>query len=47
LNGEATGIADIRGKLSEGSKAYYNLNGQRVANPSKGVFIVNGKIVIK
>ena len=26
---------------------YYNLNGQRVANPTKGLYIVNGKKIIK
>lgn len=25
---------------------YYNLNGQRVAQPTKGVYIVNGKKII-
>jgi hypothetical protein len=25
---------------------YYNLNGQRVSRPSKGIYIVNGKKVI-
>lgn len=28
------------------SKEWYNLNGQRVANPTKGLYIVNGKKVI-
>ena len=26
--------------------AYYNLNGQRVSHPSKGIYIVNGKKVV-
>ncbi len=28
------------------SKEWYNLNGQRVAQPTKGLYIVNGKKVI-
>ena len=46
LSGEATGINDVQ-RSTFNVQQYYNLNGQRVANPSKGVFIVNGKIVIK
>ena len=45
---DVTGIESIS-NTSEATKAnreYYNLNGQRVANPSKGVYIVNGKKVI-
>ena len=40
----ATGISNIRSNAESG--AYYSLNGQRVANPSKGIFIRNGKKVI-
>ena len=28
------------------SNTYYNMAGQRVANPTKGLYIVNGKKVI-
>ena len=42
---ETTGIQTVNG---EGFtvNGYYNLNGQRVNQPSKGLFIVNGKKVI-
>ena len=45
FDGEATGISTVQG---EGIKAngYYNLNGQRVAAPQKGLYIVNGKKVL-
>ena len=42
-DGEATGISDVRGKMSEVRGETYNLKGQRIANPSKGLYIVNGK----
>lgn len=47
FGGEATGIDTVKG---EGFtvNGYYNLNGQRVAQPTKGLYIVNGhKVVIK
>ena len=50
LDDETTGIEAISNNqesIKDWANMYYNLNGQRVANPSKGVFIVNGKIVIK
>jgi flavodoxin len=40
----ATGISNVRSNAESG--AYYSLNGQRVENPSKGIFIRNGKKVI-
>lgn len=46
---ETTGInaIDVENTRTEvKDNVYYNLNGQRVANPSKGLFIVNGKKVI-
>ena len=45
FDGETTGINAVQG---EGIKAneYYNLNGQRVTAPQKGLYIVNGKKVI-
>lgn len=43
--GKATGIRSIYGE--NGSKAtIYNMNGQRVKTPGKGLYIVNGKKVI-
>ena len=43
--GETTAINTVNG---EGTKVngYYNLNGQRVDNPKKGLYIVNGKKVL-
>ncbi len=46
LSGEATGINDVQ-RSTFNVQQYYNLNGQRVAQPTKGLYIVNGKIVIK
>ncbi len=40
-----TGIDAIM-NTSEKSNAYYNLSGQRIANPTKGLYIVNGKKVV-
>ena len=45
---EATNIADVRSKMEDVKGEVYNLNGQRVAQPTKGLYIVNGrKVVIK
>ena len=41
-----TGIDDVRSKMSDVRSEYYNLNGQRIEKPSKGLYIVNGKKVI-
>ena len=43
---ETTGIKSLTPALSEGNGAIYNLRGQRVAQPGKGLYIVNGKKVI-
>ena len=42
---EATGIEKVNGSQLT-VDGYYNLNGQRVAQPSKGLYIKNGKKVI-
>lgn len=47
---ETTGIeaVDVNTESANVAREYYNLNGQRVANPSKGLYIVNGrKVIIK
>ena len=44
-DGETTGIQAIEAKKVENGE-FYNLAGQRVAQPSKGLYIVNGKKVI-
>ena len=43
---EATGIADVRGKAEVAREGLFNLSGQRVSQPSKGLYIKNGKKVI-
>lgn len=40
---ETTGVDDVRNKMSDGRSEYFNLAGQRVAQPTKGLYIVNGK----
>ena len=46
--GETTALSEVRGLKSEVRGEFYNLNGQRVAQPTKGLYIVNGrKVVIK
>ena len=45
--GGTTGINSIEnGKLKMENAEVYNLNGQRVAQPTKGLYIVNGKKVV-
>ena len=46
LDGSITGIEGVEAEAAEGEKVYYNLKGQRVATPSKGLYIVGGKKVI-
>ena len=41
----ATGISNVRSTSSD-EAAYYSLSGQRVMNPTKGIYIKNGKKVI-
>lgn len=43
-DGETTGISTIQ-NAKQGTKEIYNLNGQRVNQPAKGLYIVNGKKV--
>ena len=45
FEGEATGIDEVRGKMEDVRGEFYNLAGQRVAQPTKGLYIVNGKKV--
>lgn len=46
IGSEATGVNDVRSKTEEVRGEYFNLNGQRVAQPTKGLYIVNGRKVI-
>ena len=43
---EATGIADVRGKKEDVNGNFFDLSGRKVAQPTKGLYIVNGKKVI-
>ena len=44
FGGEATGIEAVKSAKNDGE--FFNLAGQRVANPTKGLYIVNGKKVV-
>lgn len=47
FGGEATGINEVSSsKIQVSGNEVYNLAGQRVAQPTKGLYIVNGKKVI-
>ena len=43
---ETTGIDNLTPALSKGEGVYYDLQGRRVAQPAKGLYIKNGKKVI-
>ncbi len=46
-DGDSTGINSANAVLqSTGDNVYYNLNGQRVSTPSKGIYILNGKKIL-
>jgi hypothetical protein len=45
FDNETTGIATVE-NASVLNENYYNLNGQRIAAPQKGLYIVNGKKVV-
>ena len=47
IDGMATGIAEIESTGAAEDRRFYNLGGQRVSQPRKGLYIVNGKKVIK
>ena len=44
--GETTGINTVQGSAFKANGEYFNLSGQRVAQPTRGLYIVNGKKVI-
>ena len=41
-----TGIDNLTPALSKGEGDYHDLQGRRVVQPTKGVYIVNGKKVV-
>ena len=43
---ETTGIENLTPALFQGEGAWFDLQGRRVAQPTKGLYIVNGKKVI-
>ena len=45
-DGETTGIDGVTTDEDGTDDGYYNLNGQRVDNPQKGIYIHRGKKVI-
>jgi len=45
VDGETTGIENVKGEAITNSQ-YYTLDGRRVAAPTKGIYIVNGKKVV-
>ena len=46
LNGESTGISSLQSDERSLDGAVYNLRGQRVEHPTKGLYIINGKKVV-
>ena len=47
FDSETTAISELTNtNLTNYTNDYFNLAGQRVANPTKGLYIVNGKKVI-
>ena len=43
---DVTGINNVRNNMSEVKNEFFNLSGQRIAQPTKGLYIVNGKKTI-
>ncbi len=43
---QTTGVNDVRGKMADVRGDFFDLQGRKVANPTKGLYIVNGKKVI-
>ena len=43
---QTTGIQDVRSKMADVRGDIFDLQGRKVANPTKGMYIVNGKKVI-
>ena len=46
FDGNTTSINEERGKMEDVSGEYYDLQGRRVSQPTKGLYIVNGKKVV-
>jgi hypothetical protein len=46
IEGDATGISEVRSMTEDGRNDIYDLQGRKVQTPGKGLYIVNGKKVI-
>lgn len=46
VDDETTGVAEVRGQKDDVRSEYFDLQGRKVAQPTKGLYIVNGKKVI-
>jgi hypothetical protein len=46
IDGETTGISEIEKMRNVGNETFYDLQGRKVAQPTKGLYIVNGKKVV-
>jgi len=46
FDGETTAINNLTPSLSKGEGEFYDLQGRKVAQPTKGLYIVNGKKVV-
>ena len=46
FDGNTTGVENLTPTLPKGDGAVYDLQGRKVVNPTKGLFIMNGKMVI-
>jgi len=46
LGEDVTGIDEVRSKTDDGRGVYFDLQGRRVTQPQKGIYIVNGKKVV-
>ena len=44
---EPTGVNEVTAKKEDVRATYYDLSGRRVMNPTKGLYIVNGKKILK
>lgn len=46
FDGNTTGVENLTPTLPKGDGAVYDLQGRKVVNPTKGLYIMNGKMVI-
>ena len=43
---ETTSVADVRAKMADDRSDFFDMQGRKVMNPTKGLYIVNGKKVV-